>query len=160
MLRRLALTAVVSLAALTAAAPAATAVGPLPCRCRRCCTGLAARPQRSGPSDSDGLGVGESGGRRNVRAGVRSGGWHPPEAQRACDRLTEAVAAGEDPFAPTAREAMCTQQAGGPAAARIQGTWQGQQLDARFSRANGCEISRWNSLVPLLPPPGRHRGHP
>lgn len=51
----------------------------------------------------------------------------------------------------TDRNAMCTQQAGGPAAARVQGTWQGESVDARFSRANGCEIARWNNLVPVLP---------
>lgn len=79
-----------------------------------------------------------------------AGGSHP-EAQRACDLLDEAAESGDNPFVATDRNAMCTQQAGGPAAARVQGTWQGEDVDARFSRANGCEISRWNNLVPVLP---------
>lgn len=79
-----------------------------------------------------------------------AGGSHP-EAQRACDLLDEAVESGDNPFVATDRNAMCTQQAGGPATARVQGTWQGEDVDAHFSRANGCEISRWNNLVPVLP---------
>ena len=46
---------------------------------------------------------------------------------------------------------MCTQQYGGPATARVTGTWQGQHVDATFDRTNGCEIARWNTLRPVLP---------
>ncbi|WP_326698730.1 subtilase-type protease inhibitor [Streptomyces sp. NBC_01754] len=156
MLRRLTLTAVASLAALTTAAPAATAVTPL--------LPLPPLPvlqhdrllSRSDPSGQTRLTVtvSESGnptadGTFELKCGP-AGGSHP-EAQRACDLLDEAVDSGKNPFVPTERNAMCTMQAGGPAAARVEGTWHGQPVDARFSRANGCEISRWNNLVPVLP---------
>ncbi|MFJ8863660.1 SSI family serine proteinase inhibitor [Streptomyces sp. NPDC102451] len=153
MLRRLTLTAVASLAALSAAAPAATAASPL--------VPLPPLPVLQGewPALQDTttrltVTVSESG---NPAANGTfelecepAGGSHPA-AQRACDLLDEAAASGKNPFVATDRNAMCTQQAGGPAAARVQGTWQGESIDARFSRANGCEISRWNNLVPVLP---------
>ncbi|MEV6309743.1 SSI family serine proteinase inhibitor [Streptomyces sp. NPDC051840] len=153
MLRRLTLTAVASLAALSAAAPAATAVAPL--------VPLPPLPVLQGdwPAAQDSrteltVTVSESG---NPAANGTfelecdpAGGTHP-EAQRACDLLDEAAESGENPFVATDRNAMCTQQMGGPASARVQGTWQGESVDARFSQANGCEISRWNNLVPVLP---------
>jgi hypothetical protein len=37
------------------------------------------------------------------------------------------------------------------ATARVTGTWQGRQVDATFDRSNGCEISRWQTLEPVLP---------
>jgi hypothetical protein len=40
---------------------------------------------------------------------------------------------------------------GGPATARITGTWAGRPVDGRYDRSNGCQIARWNDLVPLLP---------
>ncbi|MFJ8753687.1 SSI family serine proteinase inhibitor [Streptomyces sp. NPDC102441] len=153
MLRRLTLTAVASLAVLAAAAPAATAASPLvplpplpllqgdwPAA-QNTETRLTVTVSDSGNPTADGVFELECG---------PAGGSHP-EAQRACDLLDEAVEAGDNPFVATDRNAMCTQQAGGPAAARVQGTWQGEDVDARFSRANGCEISRWNNLVPVLP---------
>ncbi|MFG2429808.1 SSI family serine proteinase inhibitor [Streptomyces sp. NPDC048590] len=153
MLRRLTLTAVASLAALSAAAPAATAVAPL--------VPLPPLPVLQGdwPAAQDSrtkltVTVSESG---NPAANGTfelecdpAGGTHP-EAQRACDLLDEAAESGENPFVATDRNAMCTQQMGGPASARVQGTWQGEAVDARFSQANGCEISRWNNMVPVLP---------
>ncbi|MEU5657799.1 SSI family serine proteinase inhibitor [Streptomyces sp. NPDC047737] len=153
MLRRLALTAVASLAALSAAAPAATAAAPL--------VPLPPLPLLQGdwPVESDErtrltVTVSESGnpaadGAFTLECGPAAGSH--PEAQRACDLLDEAAESGDNPFVATDRNAMCTQQAGGPAAARVEGTWQGEEVDARFSRANGCEISRWNKLVPVLP---------
>lgn len=153
MLRRLTLTAVASFAALSAAAPAATAVTPLlplpPLPVLQgdwtggqdTRTRLTVTVSESGNPTADGTFELEC---------DPAGGTHPT-AQRACDLLAEAAKSGDNPFVPTDRNAMCTQQAGGPAAARVQGTWQGENIDARFSRANGCEISRWNNLVPVLP---------
>ncbi|MEU1123312.1 SSI family serine proteinase inhibitor [Streptomyces sp. NPDC005899] len=153
MLRRLALTAVASLAALSAAAPAATALSPLvplpPLPVihddwfggQETRTRLTVTVSESGNPVADGVFELECG---------PAGGSHPA-AQRACDLLDEAAASGKNPFVPTDRNAMCTLQAGGPAAARVQGTWQGEDVDARFSRSNGCEIARWNNLVPVLP---------
>ena len=34
--------------------------------------------------------------------------------------------------------------------ARVVGTVDGETVDARLSRANGCEIARWTALGPLL----------
>lgn len=79
-----------------------------------------------------------------------TGGTHP-EARSACTRLDELAGEGKDPFAPVPEGQMCTMQMGGPATARVTGTWQGRSIDATFSRKNGCEISRWQNLVPVLP---------
>ncbi|MFB7362900.1 SSI family serine proteinase inhibitor [Streptomyces hydrogenans] len=74
-----------------------------------------------------------------------------PAAARACERLEGFARAGEDPFAPVPADALCAQVHGGPVTARVTGTWQGRRIDARFSRANGCEIDRWENVEPLLP---------
>ncbi|MFF8697143.1 SSI family serine proteinase inhibitor [Streptomyces sp. NPDC015144] len=81
------------------------------------------------------------------------GGSHPA-ARAACDRLDELAGRGAAPFAPVARDALCTMQFGGPATARITGTWRGRGVDAAFDRSDGCEISRWNTLRPVLPEVG------
>ncbi len=65
---------------------------------------------------------------------------------------------GEDAFAPQPRDAVCTMQYGGPATARITGTWAGRPVDATYDRTNGCAIARWDRMVPLLPEPGRTVG--
>ncbi|WP_367124746.1 SSI family serine proteinase inhibitor [Streptomyces phytohabitans] len=79
-----------------------------------------------------------------------SGGSHP-DAAAACDAIDEAARKGTDLFAPVAEDAECTMVYGGPVTARVQGTWHGKPVDARFDRSNGCEINRWNALVPALP---------
>lgn len=79
-----------------------------------------------------------------------AGGTHP-EATSACARLDEFAAEDKDPFTPVPEGQMCTMQMGGPATARVTGTWHGRSVDATFSRKNGCEISRWQNLVPVLP---------
>ncbi|WP_424212667.1 SSI family serine proteinase inhibitor [Streptomyces sp. BI20] len=78
------------------------------------------------------------------------GGSHP-EAAAACARLGTLAREGKNPFAPVSPRAMCTLQDGGAATAHVTGTWRGQRVDARFHRRNGCEISRWNELEPVLP---------
>ncbi|MEU9856392.1 SSI family serine proteinase inhibitor [Streptomyces sp. NPDC047974] len=80
----------------------------------------------------------------------RPGGDHPAAA-RACERLAGFTRAGENPFAPVPADALCAQMYGGPVTAQVTGTWQGRRIDARFSRANGCEIDRWENMEPLLP---------
>ncbi|MEU1087436.1 SSI family serine proteinase inhibitor [Streptomyces sp. NPDC005892] len=89
-----------------------------------------------------------------TRSGTRAGGDHP-DAQGACDRLAEAEGTGEDLFRPVDKNAMCTQMYGGPATARITGTWRGRPVDTTVNRKNGCEIARWNALRPLLPATGQ-----
>jgi len=78
-----------------------------------------------------------------------TGGTHP-NAEKACGKLDEGRW-GTDTFAPTPADAICTMQYGGPATAHITGTWHGRPVDATYNRSNGCEISRWNKLVPVLP---------
>lgn len=78
------------------------------------------------------------------------GGNHP-RAEDACARLDALAREGKDPFAPEPEDQLCTMQDGGRATARITGTWHGQRVRSEFSRTNGCEIRRWNSLEPVLP---------
>ncbi|MFJ6500523.1 SSI family serine proteinase inhibitor [Streptomyces virginiae] len=78
------------------------------------------------------------------------GGDHP-EAEGACARLNQFAREGKDPFAPVSKRQICTMQHGGPATARITGTWNGHKVDATFRRTDGCEIRRWDELEPLLP---------
>ncbi|WP_030685521.1 SSI family serine proteinase inhibitor [Streptomyces globisporus] len=85
-----------------------------------------------------------------LTCGDRAEGDHPA-AEDACGRLGQLAREGGDPFRPVPRDQMCTQVYGGPALAHVTGTWQGRRVDARFSRANGCEIGRWENLEPLLP---------
>jgi hypothetical protein len=53
-------------------------------------------------------------------------------------------------FEPTPGNVACTQQYGGPQTATVKGTLRGEPVDARFSLVNGCEISRWREVAPLL----------
>lgn len=94
-------------------------------------------------------GITRADGMYELRCGP-AGGTHP-EAGSACARLDELAGEGKDPFAPVPEGQMCTMQMGGPATARVTGTWQGRSVDATFSHKNGCEISRWQNLVPVLP---------
>ncbi|MFI8963166.1 SSI family serine proteinase inhibitor [Streptomyces sp. NPDC053493] len=131
---------------LTALAGTALGVGPLP-----------PLPLLSAPSpDSLTVTIEKSGhkeadGTFKLECGSTPGGTHPA-AGKACTRLDQlARPGGPDPFAPVPADQMCTQQYGGPATAHITGTWQGRAVDARFSRADGCEIDRWENLRPVLP---------
>ncbi|HVE99548.1 MAG TPA: SSI family serine proteinase inhibitor [Mycobacteriales bacterium] len=81
-----------------------------------------------------------------------AGGTHP-DPPAAC----AALAGATDPFGPVPRDVACTEIYGGPAVATITGTADGKAVDATYSRTNGCEISRWDALGPVLPgpPPGQ-----
>ncbi|MEV0255268.1 SSI family serine proteinase inhibitor [Streptomyces sp. NPDC050732] len=139
MLRRLALTAAASAAALSAlpALPAAAHASTLPTtpidRLTVTVTGMG--------------GEGDGTYRLNCHP---AGGTHP-QAKEACARLDEISVYGKDLFAPVPPGTMCTMQYGGPATARITGTWHGRPVNATYDRSNGCEIGRWNTLVPVLP---------
>ncbi|MFD7815386.1 SSI family serine proteinase inhibitor [Streptomyces sp. NPDC059785] len=78
------------------------------------------------------------------------GGDHP-DVRGACDRLDRATRWGASPFAPVPEGRVCTMKYGGPATAHITGTWAGRPVDATYDRGDGCRISRWDALVPLLP---------
>lgn len=78
------------------------------------------------------------------------GGRHPDVAG-ACRMLDARTRWGRDAFAPVAPGTTCAMVHGGPATAHVTGTWAGRPVDARFDRRDGCEIGRWNRMVPLLP---------
>jgi Subtilisin inhibitor-like len=83
-----------------------------------------------------------------------TGGTHP-DAQAACNRLAElAPSAGgaHDPFAPVPPDRVCTQIYAGSRTAHVTGTWLGRPVDATFTLKNGCEVARWRTLEPVLPP--------
>lgn len=70
-----------------------------------------------------------------------------PDAAAACAHLQELA----EPFAPLARDLVCTEIYGGPQTARVTGRWAGAPVDLELSRSNGCFISQWEGLVPLVP---------
>lgn len=72
-----------------------------------------------------------------------------PDPDGACAHLSGL----DDPFAPLADDRVCTEQYGGPQTARVAGTWRGDPVDLRLSREDGCAISQWDALGPLLPGP-------
>jgi hypothetical protein len=73
------------------------------------------------------------------------GGDHPrPEA--ACAAVQKNATA----LQPVRADMSCTQQYGGPERAEVEGVVDGEPVSAELSRANGCEIARWDSLAPLL----------
>lgn len=45
---------------------------------------------------------------------------------------------------------VCTQQYGGPQLAVVTGLFHGREVNAAFSRTDGCEIARWQALAPLF----------
>ncbi|WP_405871242.1 SSI family serine proteinase inhibitor [Streptomyces sp. NBC_00005] len=78
------------------------------------------------------------------------GGTHP-DVSGACEALDHGTSWGRDTFAPAPEGSLCTMQYGGPATAHVTGTWAGRPVDASYDRSDGCQIGRWNRLVPLLP---------
>jgi hypothetical protein len=88
--------------------------------------------------------------------GDGSGPAKPRRAQVTCGGSADSrVCAGvavlkAEAFAPTPKDRACTLQYGGPQTATVTGTLRGERVDARFSRENGCEISRWREAAALL----------
>ncbi|MFH8976443.1 SSI family serine proteinase inhibitor [Streptomyces sp. NPDC017890] len=78
------------------------------------------------------------------------GGSHP-DPDGACAVAERDTRWGEDVFAPVPEGSICTMQYGGPATAHITGTWAGRPVDATYDRRDGCGVSRWDRMVPLLP---------
>ncbi|MFJ4469778.1 SSI family serine proteinase inhibitor [Streptomyces sp. NPDC089424] len=159
-LPRLALAAGASLAALSSLSAPAAAAPPSPFLGEhREHPGHRDHPRPHAGRESDHLTVTVSdvGGGADGTFEVRchpSGGSHP-DPDGACQALERETRWGQDVFAPVPRDTMCTMQYGGSATARVTGTWAGRPVDATFDRSNGCEISRWDRLVPLLPATGR-----
>ncbi|MCR4514838.1 subtilase-type protease inhibitor [Aeromicrobium sp. 50.2.37] len=71
-----------------------------------------------------------------------TGGDHP-QAQEACDAL---ASAGADVLEPVPADQACTMIYGGPQTATVKGTVDGADVDATFTRENGCEVDRWERL--------------
>ena len=69
------------------------------------------------------------------------------DASKAC-RAADGIKAKT--FRPVPGNVACTEQYGGPETANVQGTLHGEAIDAKFSRVNGCEISRWEQAAGLL----------
>lgn len=77
------------------------------------------------------------------------GGDHPDPAG-ACAALAEN---GAKALPPTPADMACTMIYGGPQKATISGVWRGAKVESSVDRTNGCGISRWRALQPLLPDP-------
>ena len=73
-----------------------------------------------------------------------------PRPATACRRLQQL---GAEVFRPTPPQRACTEISGGPSTARVTGIYFGRPVWARLRRDNGCEISRWQRVAFLLPPP-------
>lgn len=73
------------------------------------------------------------------------GGTHPRPAE-AC----RALRAHADALQPLPPDSICTQIYGGPEEAEVRGTLDGEEINATFSRQNGCEIDRWDRLASVL----------
>jgi hypothetical protein len=78
-----------------------------------------------------------------------AGGSHPNPAA-AC----AALAATADPFSATPPDRACTMIYGGAQTATIVGTYRGLSVNASYSRTNGCEIARWDTVAAVLVIPG------
>jgi len=50
------------------------------------------------------------------------------------------------------QDRVCTQIYGGPETARVSGTIDGEKVDRRFERTNGCAIADFNRAGELLQP--------
>jgi hypothetical protein len=79
---------------------------------------------------------------------VPEGGDHP----QATDACAAVAAGGAEAFGPPPKDQMCTEQYGGPQTATVTGTLDGEPVKASFSRTDGCEISRWETLSALFGP--------
>jgi hypothetical protein len=109
-------------------------------------------PDPAGASDSDLLvdvdrGDGLEPERYILTCGRAAEGDHP-DPVAACAHLEGMTA----PFAPLRGDMACTEQYGGPETARITGRWHGEPVELALSRTDGCRISQWAGLGPLLPP--------
>jgi hypothetical protein len=66
---------------------------------------------------------------------------------------------GEDIFFPKpGPPRLCTQQYGGPQVAVVTGSIDGRPVSVTFRRTDGCEISRWRAMAPLLGGTAASRG--
>ena len=92
-----------------------------------------------------GLDADGPGGEAAVEAEVECPGANAPPT--VCDTIEELP---DDPAAPLPPDTPCTEIYGGPDTVTIEGTLDGDPIEARLTRANGCEIERFDRFVPLL----------
>lgn len=85
------------------------------------------------------------------RLSCHPGSGSHPDVAGACGVVDGNTRWGSEPFAPVPPGSVCTMRYGGPATAHVTGTWAGRPVDATYDRSGGCEIDRWNRMVPLLP---------
>jgi hypothetical protein len=79
-----------------------------------------------------------------------TGGTHPRRAA-ACRELARV---GWAAFRPVPAATACAQIYGGPQVAIVSGRVGGRRVWARLTRADGCQIARWELLPSLLPAGG------
>ncbi|WP_019145240.1 hypothetical protein [Aeromicrobium massiliense] len=84
------------------------------------------------------------------------GTGEPRRAPLACAAAKDSAACtamddlDAEALAPVSAGRACSQQFGGPETVRVTGTLRGEPVDASFDRTNGCEISRYEKIEPLL----------
>jgi hypothetical protein len=66
---------------------------------------------------------------------------------RACAAIAELP---DDPAAPPPADTPCTEIYGGPDVVTIEGTLEGEEIEAELTRENGCEIERFDRFTALL----------
>ena len=69
------------------------------------------------------------------------------EASGACGLVAELPG---DFATPTSPDQACTEIYGGPDVVELDGTLNGEQISTALTRANGCEIARFDPFVPIL----------
>lgn len=74
-----------------------------------------------------------------------AGGTHP-NAKLACKEIRSAA----NPFQRPPKNEACTKIYGGEEVARVTGIWAGKTIKRKFTRTDGCEISRWDNLIVTL----------
>jgi hypothetical protein len=65
----------------------------------------------------------------------------------ACEAIAALDVAALGPVSP---DTACTEIFGGPDTASLKGIIEGEEVDVDLSRANGCEIERFEAAAPLL----------
>ena len=89
------------------------------------------------------LDVDGSGGEPPRRASLSCPGGGGP----ACDAVAALPA---DPAAPVPAQTACTEIYGGPETVALEGTLDGEPVDATLTRANGCEVERFDRFAKVL----------
>ena len=88
---------------------------------------------------------------------VRPRGEDGPVRRRVVTDVPRGITASD--FEPVPPATACAEIYGGPATARVEGTLDGEPIDATFDRRNACEMARWDGVQALLgPAPDARRG--